>query len=261
MPSLKRRIATLIEQATGNHVVPPHEVHGLPERLFLRRFLDHFAVDCVFDVGANAGQYATRLRREIGFTGHIISFEPIPEHAATLRAAAAADPHWHVEEAALDREAGPATFNIMAASEFSSLNDPMGDQPRVFEGQNAVARRVTVQRSTLAAELPRWRERLGFQRPFLKMDTQGHDLAVVEGAGERIGEFLGLQSELAVVPLYKGSPGFAEMLERLGALGFALSALVPNNDAPFPLLVEIDCVMVRRDLVPEKYRRAATAAG
>src|SRR4051794_41980871 len=39
-------------------------------------------------------------------------------------------------------------------------------------------------RSTLAEELPRWREQLGFQRPFLKMDTQGHDVAVFEGAGD-----------------------------------------------------------------------------
>ena len=40
--------------------------------------LEHQAVDAVIDVGANAGQYATRLRAA-GWRGPILSIEPIPE--------------------------------------------------------------------------------------------------------------------------------------------------------------------------------------
>ena len=37
-------------------------VHQYPEVQALRRFLTTFAVDCLFDVGANRGQYAIMAR-------------------------------------------------------------------------------------------------------------------------------------------------------------------------------------------------------
>lgn len=244
MPSLKRRLAQALERVSGAYVVHPAEAYQLPERLHLRRFFDHFAVDCVFDVGANEGQYASMIR-ELGYKGPIVSFEPIPEVAAALQQRAARDGAWYVERLALDREAGPAQFNIMAASVFSSLKAPNPDQLPIFDAQNAVARTVEVMRSTLAVETPRWQAKLGFKRPFLKMDTQGNDLAIVEGAGDALATFVGLQSELAVRQLYTGAAGFAETLTAYTRHGFELSALVANTAGHFPDLVEIDCIMYR----------------
>lgn len=248
MPSLKRKLAKVAERLSGAMIVHPAEACYLPERLHLKRFFDHFAVDAVFDVGANEGQYATRLRRDVGYSGPILSFEPIPEVAEALAARAADDPLWFVAPVALDREAGAATFHVMADSVFSSLHRPAGDQPQMLVAQNAVAREIQVMRSTLAAELPAWRDRLGFSRPFLKMDTQGNDLAVVRGAGPAIASFVGLQSELSVRRLYEGTSSFAEVLEVYEELGFRPSALAPSVDAHFPDLLEVDCIMYRADL-------------
>jgi FkbM family methyltransferase len=242
---MKRQLARAAERLSGALIVHPAEVHQLAERRHLRRFFEHFEVDAVFDVGANQGQYATQLRDEIGFHGHIVSFEPIPELAAGLTARATRDPRWHVEAVALDREAGPATFNIMASDVFSSLHRPAADQPDIFIDANAVARSIQVMRATLATALPAWREKLGFRRPFLKMDTQGNDLAVFEGAGDAVREFVGLQSELSYRPIYAGAPGFAEALSTYEAQGFRLSALVPNTAGHFPDLHEVDCIMYR----------------
>jgi FkbM family methyltransferase len=247
MYSLKRRLAKTVERLTGALIVHPAEIHQLPERHCLAQMFDLFRVDAVFDVGANEGQYATQLRRDVGFKGAIISFEPIPEVAERLRAKAHADPLWFVAPLALDRESGPATFNIMTASTFSSLNRPTANQPAVYEGQNTVARQIQVMRSTVAAELPKWRGELGFCRPFLKMDTQGSDLAVVEGAGDTIQSFVGLQSELSVRPLYEGTRGFADVLAIYANLGFRPSALVPCSRGHFPDLHEVDCIMYRAD--------------
>ena len=250
MVSFKRRVANLIERVSGNLVIPPYDVHLGPERMHLRRFFDYFSVDCVFDIGANTGQYATMLREMIGFRGPIISFEPIPELAAALKVEAASMPNWYVEALALDRESGPATFNVMSETQFSSLRRPSADQPGIFRADNAVAREVPVMRATIAEVLPRWQEKLGFKRPFLKMDTQGNDLAVVEGAGAALARFVGLQSELAIQTLYEGATDYAETIRRYQALGFELSALIPNNRGHFPQLIEIDCVMFRRDAKP-----------
>jgi FkbM family methyltransferase len=245
MPTFKRKIANLIERLSGNLVIPPNEVHLGPERVHLRRFFAHFAVDCVFDVGANKGQYATMLREVVGFRGPIVSFEPIPELAALLKSKAASDPNWHIEALALDRESGPATFHIMQHSEFSSLKLPAPDQPAIFSENNSVREEVEVMRSTIAVEFPKWQAQLGFKRPFLKMDTQGNDPNVAAGAGEFLSRFIGLQSELAIKKLYANSMGISEAIAEYTAHGFELSALVPNNAGHFPMLVEIDCIMFR----------------
>ncbi len=245
MPSFRRRLAHLAGRATGTIIVHPAELHQLPERMHLQRFFAHFEIDCVFDVGANIGQYATHLREEVGFRGPIISFEPMPHAAAQLTQRAAPDGNWHVVPLALDRESGPATFNVMENDTFSSLHAPLADQPVSFDWQNAVTQQIEVMRSTLAIEYPKWSEELGFKRPFLKMDTQGHDLAVFDGAGDVISEFIGLQSELSMRPIYEGAVGYAETLEAYAKRGFRLSALVPNTQGLFPDLIEMDCIMYR----------------
>lgn len=254
VPSLKRRIANLIERVSGNLVVHPFEAHLVTERVVLQRFYRHFGVDCVFDVGANCGQYAIMLREKIGFRGPIISFEPIPELAEQLKTdttvARGSEGNWFIETLALDREAGPATFNVMADSQFSSLRRPANGQPLAFDHANSVSREIRVMRSTIADELPKWQARLGFKRPFLKMDTQGNDLAVVEGAGDTLRAFVGLQSELAIRTLYAGAADYAETIAAYQARGFEFSALVPNNAGHFPTLIEIDCIMYRRDALP-----------
>lgn len=56
----------------------------------LLNVLDAYDIDCVIDVGANAGQYGKFLR-EIGFEGHIVSFEPVSVAFTLLEQQSAAD--------------------------------------------------------------------------------------------------------------------------------------------------------------------------
>lgn len=217
-----------------------------PEQL--QRFLRYFAVDCVFDVGANAGQYGQRLR-EIGFTGRIISFEPNPETAARLRAVAAGDASWTVKELALDSVSRPLTFNIMKSDQFSSLHQPDHSGTAAFKNMNAVARTVSLQTRTIKDLFPELQGEFGFRRPYLKMDTQGHDVDVVRGADTYMAQFVGMQSELAITKLYQSAPDLHEALDYYQHLGFKLSSLVPNNAGHFPDLNEVDCIMYNTQLV------------
>ncbi|HUN76169.1 MAG TPA: FkbM family methyltransferase [Steroidobacteraceae bacterium] len=248
----RRLVRKGIERSLHVQLVPEGEAARIFEREHLRRFFRHFQVDCVFDVGANVGQYATMLRAHVGYRGHIISYEPIPQTAAKLRAAAAGDRAWHVEELALDRASGFATFNCYDADEMSSFHalSPLGEAQ--FENERKQVRAVRVRTATLADELARYAPKLGFQRPYLKMDTQGHDLAVAAGAGERLREFVGLQSELAIRRLYAESPRYEEAIRFYEEFGFELSALVPNNLGFFPRLLEMDCIMFRAPQLPQK---------
>lgn len=243
-------LSPLVERWSGSKVllIPQWDLHAVPERVHLRKFIDYFGIDCIFDVGANMGQYATMLRTQVGYKGLIVSFEPIPECAEHLRALSRQDPLWQVEEVALSDRVGVDTFNIMVSNQFSSLGSPDHSGVDIFEESNKISRSIRVQVDTLAPYFEKYREKFHFSRPFLKLDTQGADVKVVAGAAAIMREIVGLQSELSIVKIYDESTRYTDAINFYESLGFRLSALVPNNAGHFPRLVEIDCIMFNADL-------------
>jgi len=222
--------------------------HQYGEIVALRRFIAHFGIDCVIDVGANAGQYATMLRRDVGFRGAIVSFEPNPQVHAQLAQAARSDGAWFTHNLALTDSDGEAQFNIMAADQFSSLNKPDEALEPIFAERNRVERSVTVICRRLDGLLPELEGARNARAILLKMDTQGHDAAVCRGAGAVLGRMTGIQTELAVRPLYAGATDYRAMIALLAEAGFMPNAMFANNKGHFPLLVELDGLFVRADL-------------
>jgi FkbM family methyltransferase len=248
---MSRYVRELADRARAMRLAIQGRVHQYPEIQALRRFLKEFAVDCAFDVGANRGQYATMLRKDAGFSGLILSFEPNPDVFAELSRRAAADGKWHVFNMALSDFDGTANFNIMAADQFSSLKKPADDQDAIFQQRNLVTHSVEMQCRRLDTLLPELQSAHAFSRPFLKMDTQGHDLAVCEGAGGALVQFAGVQTELGVRPIYEGGTGYRAMIDWLAERSFLPSAFFANNKGHFPLLVEMDGIFVNRALLPQ----------
>ena len=211
----------------------------------LMAHFDRYGVNCVLDVGANRGQYARRLRRA-GYTGRIVSFEPVPEEFARLRAAADGDPSWLVRQVALGAEDGTLEMYVTPGTLSSPL--PATD----FGG-----RRFPSLRETERHEVPVRRlddlldevlDGLPAPRPFLKMDTQGYDVEVFRGLGKRARECVGLQSEVALMRLYEGMPRMAEALAVYEEAGFEVSGMYPvNREENSGRVLEFDCLMVRAD--------------
>ena len=84
------------------------------------------------------------------------------------------------------------------------------------------------------------------QSTYLKIDTQGFDLQVIEGARQSLSLVAAVQTEVSVRPIYQGMPGFIEVYSALDAMGFDLTGLYPVTRDSFLRLVELDCVMVNR---------------
>lgn len=81
----------------------------------------------------------------------------------------------------------------------------------------------------------------------LKVDTQGYDLEVVEGAAEVLWRVAALQLELPVKHVYDGVPGLAVTLERLDQLGFEVTGMFPvTRDRDQLRVIEFDCVLRRK---------------
>ncbi|MGW2619202.1 FkbM family methyltransferase [Streptomyces sp. NPDC001500] len=210
--------------------------------------LQLYGVNCVFDVGANTGQYAKRLRT-LGYTGRIVSFEPTSETFARLEKAAADDPAWQVYQCGLGREETTAEIHTGWKTMNSLLSASDYGKGRYSRFAQADTEEIRVR--PLADVMDEALEGLAEPRPFLKMDTQGYDLEVFAGGGERIAEFVGLQSEVAVLKLYEGSPGMGEAVAAYEAAGFGITGMYPvTREATTGRVIEFDCVMMRAQAAP-----------
>jgi FkbM family methyltransferase len=211
--------------------------------------LRRLEVNVVIDVGANKGQFGQRLRRD-GYTGRIVSFEPVPHIAEDLEAAAADDPDWHVMRYALGEADEETEIHVGAGKGVFSSLLPASEFGRSFADN--IDAEVTVQVSVrrLDGLFDKVVEGVDEPRVYLKLDTQGYDLQAFAGAGNRVKELVGMQSEVSQVPLYDGMPHMTEQLATYEAAGFGLTGMFPVIvDRPTMRVIEFDAIMVRVDAV------------
>ncbi|MEA2387167.1 MAG: hypothetical protein QOJ22_1341 [Thermoleophilaceae bacterium] len=229
------------------------------QRVQLPALLELYGVNCVIDVGAHAGQYGERLRAG-GYRGRIVSFEPTPGGFDALARTAAGDPRWEVHRLALGREDGATTMNVVPGT-LSSLLPPTkfgaGRYPKL-----QAAEQVEVEVRRLDGLLDGLLEGLRGPRPFLKLDTQGFDLDVFAGAGESVQQFVGIQSEVALMEIYRGMPRMPEAVAAYEAAGFEIAALYPvSRQTRTARVLEYDCVMVRASALGKKRGQRETRLG
>ncbi len=227
---LARRAGYEVRQYT-----PLRSFAAAREELLRRR-----GVDVIVDVGANAGQYGEMLR-ELGFAGRLVSLEPVAEAFAELERRATADGNWDAVCVAASDLDGEIALNVTGDSRSSSVlerNDRFADKAGWAPKE---IRRVPARRlDGLADELLRPRE-----RAYLKLDIQGYERHVLDGAGDALRRFEGLELELSVAALYEGQPPLAEMLPLLAERGFRPVCMEPILLDDAGLLMELDGLFAR----------------
>ncbi|MGI9220529.1 MAG: FkbM family methyltransferase [Woeseiaceae bacterium] len=198
-----------------------------PERTEVGRLtsmLNHHEVNCVLDIGANSGQFATALRKT-GYKRRIISFEPLSAAYAALIQASSPDVLWDVApRVAVGDSAGEIDIHIAGNSVSSSLLKMLDSHVAAAPTSAYIGTERTDVRTLddLAAQLV-----AADARSFLKIDTQGYEAQVLNGASETLNKVLGVQLELSLVPLYEQQVMYDELVERIRALGFEIWAIWP----------------------------------
>lgn len=216
--------------------LPQPPIDRINELSFLRDLLIQLGTDFVLDVGANRGQFAGELRM-IGYSGIIISFEPVSTEFFALQERFKNDSQWKGYQFALGSADGSKNIMIPRLSVMSSLLEPAGNNESHTKEMVAIRR--------LDGLLPTLLSELGGSRVFLKMDTQGYDLEVFRGASGCLENIQGIQSELSVQPLYKNMPHYLEALEEYEAAGFDLFNLSVVNRIETGGILELNCFMRR----------------
>jgi len=245
--SVRNQIAHAAQRAFANvglHVskLPPYFTLG-------RHLMDVFAmlhIDVVLDVGAYHGHFA-RWLRQLHYNGEIISFEPAAATYATLVENMQEDARWRGHQIALSDVDGTADLHIARSSDFNSFHEfsaygrssRYGDPGEPIGTELVVTRRLDGIIDTVLARTPA-------ARIFLKLDTQGHDLRIVEAAGDHLGRVLAIQTELSSKHLYCGVPGLSESLACFERLGYLPTGFFPvSRELDSLAVIEWDCVLQR----------------
>jgi FkbM family methyltransferase len=228
-----------------------------PEFALLPALCDRRRVS--FDVGANWGQYSDALR---GLSAGVVACEPIPALATFLRRAFGSDVQ--VVQVALSNRKGTADFFVEDDWGTSSLRGP-----KTQTGKRTVL--VTLETLDSIATSP-----VGF----IKMDVEGHEEEVIEGA---LGVLARDRPVLLAEIEERHRPGALERIRAaLGSVGYcgfflhdgsihAISSFKPDEhqnpaNAPYPSDASRrqgpgcyinNFLFIHKSAVPEKERRLA----
>lgn len=205
--------------------------------------LKKFKIDLVLDVGANKGQFASEIR-QCGYAGRIVSFEPLSQAHGELVKSSIVDPMWDAyPRCALGDHNGEVEINIAGNSQSSSIL-PMLESHRSAAPESAYQGMENVPIKTLDAIAGHYLKNA--HAPFLKIDTQGFEWQVLDGARVTLPHIKGILVELSLVPLYEGQHLWREIIDRLEAEGFTLWGFKPGfTDQVSGQTLQVDGIFYR----------------
>ena len=217
----------------------------------LYKSLKKFNIDLILDIGANRGQFASGIR-SVGYTNKIISFEPLPDAYQLITKAASSDKLWSVHQrGAIGDYDGQVEINVSGNSVSSSVLPMMEShssaaQTSAYIGLENVPiyRLDTVAKKYLSPE----------NNVFIKIDTQGFEWQVLDGATETLKNAQGVLCEMSLVSLYEGQRLWMDMLKRLESEGFMLWTIQRGfTDPRDGRSLQINAILYRTASCNQKY--------
>lgn len=186
------------------------------------RLFSYYNIDTVLDIGANCGQFATQLRCDIGYTRRILSFEPLSMAFELLKVNAKDDPAWDVLKFAIGDTAERRELNIADNVCSSSLLNMLPSHLKASPNSKYIGKEMVDVKTldSIFVELCRNSSNI-----YLKMDTQGYESKVLQGAENCLAHIGTVEMEMSLVPLYAGESLFDEMCILMGEKGYTLVAI------------------------------------
>ncbi len=206
------------------------------------KLLNHFNIQTILDIGANTGQFAY-YTREFGYKNKIISFEPQTDAYNILKKFAKNDPDWQTVNSAIGNMDGEIEINISSNSQSSSILDIMPAHLKSAP-ESFYEKKEDVGIHKLDTVIGDYVDDL--EKTYLKIDTQGYEKNVLDGAKESLEKIKGLQLELSFVELYKGETLITDMLNLINEMGFTMFSLEPGfYDKKTGRLLQVDGIFYR----------------
>ena len=205
-------------------------------------------LEAFLDIGANQGQFGSWLRAN-GWTGQIHSFEPGSRAFSALKLKADQDPNWEAHRVAIGSKAGELELHVSKDSFSSSMKAPtetnIGTCPSVETDFSELVPVKTLD-EVVEKTLPNAK---GFA---VKIDVQGHESEVLQGAEMALRRCRLLIVELSLRELYRGQKLLHELLPEIFRRGFYLSVMEPcHEDFSSMDILQVDAWFLKTAVPPE----------
>ncbi len=212
------------------------------------KILENFRIQKVLDVGANTGQFAEALF-DFGYKGEVVSFEPTTDAYQQLEKRVAKYPNWKLaDRMAIGDIDGTVTINISRDTNFNSIKDlnpeylDYNDQSAIIDQEEVPVSRIdSLQGKYFTPE----------ESLMLKIDTQGFEREVLDGAQESLKYIDAVKIEMPILPVYKNvTLDILEIFKYMDERGFrcvSVSEIGVNHDTG--VVHEADGLFVRKELM------------
>lgn len=204
------------------------------------RWLRQMPVQTVIDVGANMGQFA-RIARRLFPTSQIYSFEPLEDCLSAMQIAFKNDSLWRGYQYALGADEGEALFHRSTTTGSSSLLTMTDLHKDAFPASSGDRpERVQIRRlDEVLKEVDLTADLL------LKLDVQGFEDRVLDGATQVLAKTEVLITEVSFERLYDGQAAFEDIYDRLRHAGFNFHGAYSQLLHPNGRVLQADAIFLR----------------
>ena len=218
---------------------------ALTEAGIVANILQQLKIDLVLDIGGNVGQFAIGIRAP-GYKNNIVSFEPLLQAHQKLKKATVKDSLWLAHDrCAIGDIDGEIIINVSKNSVSSSIlpmlkkhSDAAPDS--IFQSSELTP---IFKLDTLSPQYLKTANNI-----FIKIDTQGYEWLVLNGATETLDKTKGLLMELSLTPLYDGQHLWKDIVDRLESLGFILWTMMPAfSDIKSGQTLQFDAIFIKNN--------------
>ena len=202
-------------------------------------------ISLTLDIGANTGQFASDLR-EAGYKGKIISFEPLSREYEVLKKNSLNDNKWEIyPKCALGNFDGNININVSTYSpsssilNFSKIHQEAKPEAKMIKKETCPIYKFDTVIKALKLQNVNY---------CMKIDTQGYEKFIIEGAREYLKNCKILFCEVSLKEVYNNAPLWFEIIDILKSQGFEIASIENgfteklNNN-----LLQADIVFVRND--------------
>ncbi len=210
------------------------------------KFLRATGINTVFDVGANIGQFAQGIRKG-GYNGAIHSFEPMKDQYEELSANCLVDEFWNPYKFAFGDS--NRMQDILIANNIHGASSSFLPFTNLTEHEVGVktVSKEQVEIKTIDSFLKK-EDQLPTENMLLKLDVQGYEYAVLEGAKKSLRRFSAVLLESSLFALYENEKLAADMIVYLKEKGYMPVAFFVEIESDIGTTLQSDILFVTNNL-------------